>query len=458
MSFSSISFLFLFMGLVCLCYWLIPRQYQTAKLVLLFVAGLLFYTWGDAKALPVYLLSVLFNCFAGAEIGEVLDEEGTRPGDPRPQRAKVRVIFAAAADLAVLALFKYSALAMPVGISFYTFSAMSYLFDVYYGRTEDRGNFLTACFYITFFPKLISGPIVEYKDMAEQIDYRTLSSSDFTIGTTKFIAGLFKKVLIADNFQALVADISGKQTMAAGTAWLCMIYYSLELYFDFSGYSDMAIGLARIFGFQFDENFNYPYLSQGLTDFWRRWHISLGRWFRDYVYIPLGGNRKGKQRQIINLCVVWILTGVWHGSTLNFVFWGIYHGCLIMLERFVVPGVERWPAAVRIFFTDLLVGIGWIFFFCPELGASVHFMGQMFGAGGLGFVNKETVYYFTGNLVLLVAAVICCGPGLKKLNAKITASGQAGRVVSTVLVALLFALTIAYMVGSTYHSFLYFTF
>ena len=314
--------------------------------------------------------------------------------------------------------------------------------------------------YILFFPKLISGPIMQYKDFREQLAQQTAKNRYFTSGMHRFIIGLFKKVLLADNLSTAFHQISSLHQMAGLTAWLGMIFYSLELYFDFSGYSDMAIGLAEMFGFRMEKNFDYPYLSDGVTDFWRRWHISLGRWFRDYVYIPMGGNRCSREKQFRNLAVVWILTGLWHGNTLNFLFWGIYHGFFVILEKFAI-GQKRLsiPKWVRVFLTDLIAFIGWIFFFTPSIGAAFRYIGQMFGADGLGFANRASAYYLTSNLVLLIVAVICCGPLLTRLHDALVYRGSKNAMyVSVALHVGLLLFCIANMVGATYSTFLYFRF
>ena len=330
MTFSTLSFIFVFLPISLLVYHLIPSGKSIWRKAALLLFSVLFYVWGDAPSLVVLLLSVLFNYLSGQEI-RMLSADA-RDG----MRRKAAVITAVVVDVAVLGIFKYSRLTLPVGISFYTFSALSYIFDIYYGRVKDDGDLLDEMLYILFFPKLISGPIMQYKDFREQLAQQTAKNRYFTSGMHRFIIGLFKKVLLADNLSTAFHQISSLHQMAGLTAWLGMIFYSLELYFDFSGYSDMAIGLAEMFGFRMEKNFDYPYLSDGVTDFWRRWHISLGRWFRDYVYIPMGGNRCSREKQFRNLAVVWILTGLWHGNTLNFLFWGIYHGFFVILEKFAI--------------------------------------------------------------------------------------------------------------------------
>ena len=454
MTFSTLSFIFVFLPISLLVYHLIPSGKSIWRKAALLLFSVLFYVWGDAPSLVVLLLSVLFNYLSGQEI-RMLSADA-RDG----MRRKAAVITAVVVDVAVLGIFKYSRLTLPVGISFYTFSALSYIFDIYYGRVKDDGDLLDEMLYILFFPKLISGPIMQYKDFREQLAQQTAKNRYFTSGMHRFIIGLFKKVLLADNLSTAFHQISSLHQMAGLTAWLGMIFYSLELYFDFSGYSDMAIGLAEMFGFRMEKNFDYPYLSDGVTDFWRRWHISLGRWFRDYVYIPMGGNRCSREKQFRNLAVVWILTGLWHGNTLNFLFWGIYHGFFVILEKFAI-GQKRLsiPKWVRVFLTDLIAFIGWIFFFTPSIGAAFRYIGQMFGADGLGFANRASAYYLTSNLVLLIVAVICCGPLLTRLHDALVYRGSKNAMyVSVALHVGLLLFWIANMVGATYSTFLYFRF
>ena len=454
MTFSTLSFIFLFLPVSLLVYHMIPAEKSIWRKVALLIFSVLFYVWGDAPSVLVLVISVLFNYISGQQIRMLSADAGNG------LRRKVTVIVAVVVDVAVLGIFKYSRLALPVGMSFYTFSALSYVFDIYYGRVEDDGNVLNEMLYILFFPKLISGPIMQYKDFREQLVQKTAKNRYFTSGMHLFIIGLFKKVLIADNLSTAFHQISSLSQMAGLTAWLGMIFYSLELYFDFSGYSDMAIGLAEMFGFRIEKNFNYPYLSDGVTDFWRRWHISLGAWFRDYVYIPMGGNRCSREKQFRNLAVVWILTGLWHGNTLNFLFWGIYHGCFVILEKFVI-GQKRLliPKWLRILLTDLIAFVGWIFFFTPSIGGAFYYLGQMFGADGLGFANGASAYYLTSNLVLLILALICCGPLLTRLHDTLVYRGRKNMIyLSAALHVVLLIFCVANMVGATYYTFLYFRF
>ncbi|MDO4615237.1 MAG: MBOAT family O-acyltransferase [Lachnospiraceae bacterium] len=449
MTLSSLSFVFLFLPVFCLIYYLVPRR---AGIVILFLGSLLFYAWGNPKNLLILLFVTLFNYGAGLEIAAL--KKGRRS-------TFLAMTTAVVGNIAVLAVYKYSSLSMPIGISFYIFSAISYLADVQMGKAKEESNPLYLAVYIAFFPKVTSGPIVRFSEMREQIRNPRISAPAAAAGLELFLVGLFKKILIADTLGAAFSSITGLGEMAAASAWLGMIFYSLQLYFDFSGYSDMAIGLARMLGFRFEKNFDYPYCSGNISEFWRRWHISLGAWFREYVYIPLGGNRCSAARQLVNLMAVWALTGIWHGSTFNFLFWGLYHGCLVLLDKFVLGNIFRaipkWIAAL---ITDLAVFIGWVFFFSPSLGSAFGYLGKMLGGDRLGFWNSGTSFILGQNLLLLILAVVLCTPLLRKLHDRLVfrIHPKGIFVLSFVCYGVLFVLSVAGMVSSTYSTFLYFQF
>ena len=465
MTFNTILFLFTFLPISLIVYYVFPKRFRNIPLVLL---SLVFYAWGNPTYLLLMAFSVLFNYVTGLQLDAYRQQE-------RTTGAKTAMISAVVVNLLVLGFFKYYGflistinsitglslhapdLPLPLGISFFTFSVLSYVFDVYRGRAEVQKNFLDFTLYVTFFPKVTSGPIVQYQDMAAQLRDRSMAPAKFGAGISLFLVGLGKKVLIADNLGATFSAISGLSAMSAGTAWLGMILYSLQLYFDFSGYSDMAIGLAKCFGFDFAKNFDYPYLSTSISEFWRRWHISLGAWFRDYVYIPLGGNRCSKRRQLINLAVVWLLTGLWHGSAWNFVLWGVYHGIFVILEKFVLKDfLPKIPKTLRIFITVLLVFFGWVLFFSPSLMGAIHYYGQMFGAGHMGLFDGTFRYYFFGSLRLLIVAFIGCGPLVHRIHQRLCYfKGGKLTYVSVALFVLLLVLCVAYMMSATYSSFLY---
>ena len=448
MTFSSLIFLFLFLPLTLLLYRFITSE--LGRLILMLVMSLLFAAWGSPTNLVLLLLSIVFNYGATLVMDDYLAEGNLLMG-------RVVFIFAVAVNLGVLCVFKYTSLALPIGISFYTFSAISALADVYQEKEDVPDNILIFALFILFFPKLSSGPIVSFHDFQEQLYKCQLRRFTLGPGINQFLMGLFKKVLIADVLGAGFAKISALGAMAAGTAWLGMILYSLQLYFDFSGYSDMAIGLSRVFGFRFAKNFDYPYLSESVSEFWRRWHISLGAWFRNYVYIPLGGNRCAPIIQARNLLAVWILTGIWHGSTLNFVVWGLYHGAFVLLEKFVTGDLlELLPSPVRILITDIIACLGWVFFFSPSLSAAMNYFGQMLGLSGLGFFDKTTGFMLRGYLPLVIIAVLLCGPLFNRLHDTFAyRRGGAFTYVSVGLYVYLFFLCIANLVGATYTTFLY---
>ncbi len=452
MTFGSLLFLFIFFPLTLLLYNLVSEK---DRLVLLSVMSILFYAWGSPSQLLVLALSMAFNYTAGIEIDRYLDKG-------RPGVARIALFAAVLADVAVLAAFKYTTLTMPIGISFYTFSVISYLADIYKEEAPAETSIVNYILYVSFFPKITSGPIVRYVDFKIQLEERASGKSGagksaLGEGMNLFLIGLFKKVLIADTLGAAFGDVTGLSRMAAGTAWLGMIFYSLQLYFDFSGYSDMAIGLARIFGFRFDKNFDYPYLSTSISEFWRRWHISLGSWFKNYVYIPLGGNRCTPLRQAGNLMAVWILTGIWHGSTWNYLVWGLYHGFFVLLEKFALKNIlERIPVGVRVALTDLIAMLGWVFFFSPSLSSAFQYFGKMFGSDGYGFWDQTTSFFLKERILLLIVSVLLCGPFVKNFHdTYIYRKGGAAKTISVVLYAALFLVCIAGLVSATYTSFLY---
>ena len=465
MTFHSIFFLFFFLPAALILYYIVPKRFRNLPLVLV---SLVFYAWGNPTYLLLLVFSVLFHYVTGLQLAAYLQAQ-------RHIGAKVAMISAVVVDLLILGFFKYYGflistvnsitgltltapdLPLPLGISFFTFSVLSYVFDVYRGRAQAQRNFLDFALYVTFFAKVSSGPIVPYKDMAPQLHDRTMAPAKFGAGISLFLVGLGKKVLIADNLGVTFSAISGLTTMSAGTAWLGIVLYSFQLYFDFSGYSDMAIGLAKLFGFNFSKNFDYPYLSASISEFWRRWHISLGAWFRDYVYIPLGGNRCKVYRQLLNLAVVWLLTGLWHGAAWNFVLWGVYHGCFVILEKFVLKDIlPKIPKVLRVLITDFLVFFGWVLFFSPSLSSAIHYYGQMFGAGHMGLLDGTFQYYFFGSLRLLIVALIGCGPLVRRIHQRLCYfKGGKLTYVSVVGFVLLLILCVAYMLSATYSSFLY---
>jgi len=474
MVFSSITFLTGFLPIVLVLYYLLPakgRNSHRMRNTLLFVMSLLFYAWGE----PIYVILMIISTFA--DYGFALyAERWNQRGDHRRARRAVyaTVIF----NLGMLGFFKYTDfiigslngifkldipllnLPLPIGISFYSFQTMSYTIDVFRGEAKPQKSPLDLGAYVALFPQLIAGPIVRYSTVAEQLEERRETLDRFSAGFCRFIIGLGKKVLIANQVgyvytQLSTASLSGGSLSVLG-AWLGIIAFTLQIYFDFSGYSDMAIGLGRMFGFEFLENFNYPYVAKSITDFWRRWHISLSSWFRDYVYIPLGGNRVGRFKQYRNLLVVWLLTGIWHGANWNYVLWGLYYAVLLMMEKaFLGRWIQKLPAILQHTYTLLLVLIGWVIFAIEDLGLMLKWLQTMF-AGGV-WIDHQAIFYlknYASCLLIGIAASFPWWRGLleKAKNSKVLQVGQA------VLWICLFGLCLAFLVSDTYNPFLYFRF
>ena len=469
MAFSELKFVFLFLPLALLAHKVMPMRGKNLILALL---SLLFFAWGSPEYVLLMLAIVAFNYFSGLLIGE-------KKAENDPSGAKYALVSAVAANLLMLGFFKYWGFllenvnavfgthlatritSMPIGVSFFTFSVLSYLFDVYRDKAEAQHNIVHFTLFVTFFPKLVSGPIVPYAEMERQILERKIGPAHFGRGSRLFLIGLSKKVLLADTlgktFYALSALEPGELSVVS--AWLGAVSYALMLYFDFGGYSDMALGLAEMLGFTFQKNFDYPYMSASITEFWRRWHISLGAWFRDYVYIPLGGSREGKARTVRNLLIVWLLTGIWHGANWTFLVWGLYYGLLLLLEKFVFAKIlEKIPNFVRRIPTLLLVIIGWVFFFSPSLGSAFRWLGSMLGLGAGGLLDSTAKYYLSGCAIILVISAFGAFPLAAKLGNQALRRRRWPVYVSVAWFAALMILCIAGMTVSTYSSFLYFQF
>lgn len=454
MVFSSLTFLFLFLPVTLVLYYI--RRDITWKNIILLIMSLIFYAWGEPVYVILMVISIVFNYFIGKDI-----EASSRP--------KGVLIFGIVVNLLILGYFKYSgmlidtiniitglsiknrALALPIGISFYTFQAMSYIIDVYRKKCRAQQKIVPFAVYITMFPQLIAGPIVQYQDIEDQLNVRRFSGTDFTEGVFIFVKGLAKKVIFANCMGAIHTEILAMNNLPAATAWIGAVAYTLQIFNDFSGYSDMAIGLGKMLGFTFPLNFDRPYASLSVTEFWRRWHISLGTWFREYVYIPLGGNRKGAARQIINLAIVWALTGLWHGAAWNFVVWGLYYGVLLILEKFVFARFkEKWPKAVNWLITFVIVVIGWVFFFSESLTEAVRYLGYMFGSGK-SFVGGHTLFYLLSNIVLMALAFLPSVMTIKDTH-------KLPKAVRWATIVLVFVLSVAFLVSESYNPFLYFRF
>ena len=467
MVFNSIFFIFVFLPVSLLLYYVTPTR---GKNLILALTGLVFYSWGTPEYIVLMLFSILFNYLAGLDIGRSKEKSQSR-------RAQVMLIASVAVNLLLLGFFKYwefllnningllhtsfksAELPMPIGISFYTFTILSYLFDVYHEKVSAQKNLIDLSAYVTFFPKLISGPIVEYNQMEPQLKKRHVDIVKFGEGARLLILGLGKKVILADNLNAAFIAVTGLDSVSVLSAWLGCILYTLLIYMDFSSYSDMAIGIAKMFGFEIEKNFDYPYCSKSITEFWRRWHISLGRWFRDYVYIPLGGNRCSTLTNIRNILIVWFLTGFWHGAAWNFIFWGLYYGALLLIEKFLMKDIlSHIPSAVQHVFSVFLVMIGWVFFFSPSLSFAFSWIGMMFGIGAAGTVDTAALYYLAGNGLLMLISAIGCTPVAAKIGRRVLNIGKGGTIAGVLCSAAILLCSIAYMINATYSSFLYFKF
>ncbi|GMK37754.1 alginate regulatory protein [Paenibacillus sp. CCS19] len=458
MVFSSLLFLFLFLPAVLVLYYVSPRRIRN---LILFLTSLVFYAWGE----PVYIVIMLLSTVTDYSFGLLLSRPKLSPG----QRTAI-VAASIVVNLALLSYFKYADflisnvnaslgtsipltdLALPIGISFYTFQSMSYIIDVYRGKVQAQRNWIDFGTFVALFPQLVAGPIVQYSVIAEQLKHRVVTIELFAEGVRRFIIGLAKKVLLANNIGLLWHTVSGSNIdeMPATTAWLGIIAFAFQIYFDFSGYSDMAIGLGHMFGFRFNENFNKPYTAQSITDFWRRWHISLGSWFRDYVYIPLGGNRRGIRLQLRNILIVWVLTGFWHGASWNFMLWGLYFGVILVFEKmWLLRLLERSPRWIRHGYALLLILIGWVLFAFEQLGQLGEFLLAMFGGNGSPLWDRNTGYLLYTNVILLAVLVIASTPLLK-----LPRRGP----VQLICCFVLFVLSVAYLVDATFNPFLYFRF
>lgn len=468
MVFSSILFLFYFLPFVLTIYFLSPRKYRN---LILFMASLFFYSWGEPKYIWIMLFSTVLDYTCGIFVNHY-----KLNGNPR--NAKIWLLVSVVVNLSILGFFKYSDfiisninnifnlkipllnLILPIGISFYTFQTMSYTIDVYRGDTKVQNNIISFGTYVTLFPQLIAGPIVRYQTVAEEMDNRIETYDLFSEGVSRFITGLGKKVLLANNIGILWENVRGlsASNISILSAWLGIIAFAFQIYFDFSGYSDMAIGLGKMFGFNFLENFNYPYMSQSITEFWRRWHISLGTWFKEYLYIPLGGNRRGRLNNIRNILLVWILTGIWHGASWNFALWGLYFGIILILEKiFLLKILEKLPKFIRRIYTLSLILISWAIFAFDKLDEGFEFIKILFGAGNFKIYNNLSIYYLYTNILLLIILIIASTDMPKRIWKRIKGRGK-NRILEDMYLLLVFLLSIAYLVDQSYNPFLYFRF
>lgn len=468
MVFSSLLFLFRFLPIVLILYFLFPKKARNA---VLFFSSLVFYAWGE----PVYISLMLFSTIVDYIHGRMV-ESYKRRGEEK--KAKLVVLSSVIINLSLLCTFKYLKIfPLPIGISFYTFQTMSYTIDVYRGDAKVQKNLLSFGAYVAMFPQLIAGPIVQYKTIAQQLDNRKETIEDFSLGIRYFIIGLGKKVLYANNIGLLWEEISQK---AAGEipvvmAWIGIMAYALQIYFDFSGYSDMAVGLGKMFGFHFSMNFHYPYRSKSITEFWRRWHISLGTWFKEYVYIPLGGNRKGLFKQIRNIAIVWLLTGIWHGASLNFLLWGIFYGIILIIEKmFLLKWLEKAPNWIGHLYASVMILCGWVLFAFEDMQKGWQYFKILFFGNFSGFINGETIYLLLNYGVLFILACLASIGFFQEKNflfeklpffgkkeglSKETFRDKMGRGILQNIgyIGILLA-AVAYLVDSSYNPFLYFRF
>ena len=467
MVFSSLSFLTLFLPLTILLYFAVPRRFRN---LLLFLASLIFYAWGE----PVYIVLMLFSSVVDYSHGLLMEKFDGRPGVRR-----ALLISSVAINLSLLGFFKYAGLvvstlnaalslsipvpsvALPVGISFYTFQTMSYSIDVYRRNCPAQRDPIAFGCYVTMFPQLIAGPIVRYVDVMREINDRRETFEGFFLGIRRFLVGLAKKLILANGVGMLWDSVSAQPaaSLSALSAWLGVLAYAFQIYFDFSGYSDMAIGMGRMFGFKFPENFRYPYVSRSVSDFWRRWHITLSTWFREYLYIPLGGNRVRVPRNIFNLAVVWMATGLWHGASWNFLLWGAYFGAVLIAEKFLYgKALSRAPGFVGWAYTALVVLVGWVFFALDDLGRGAAYLGAMFG-GGAGAVDayalRALLNYGAVLLLCAAASTPLASGALERLRER---RPRAHSALTYALVIAGFALCLIYVVDAGYNPFLYFRF
>jgi len=454
MVFSSIPFLFFFLPLFLILYYILPKKLKNSCLL---IFSLIFYVWGE----PVYIFLMIFSTFINYIFGLLMDHKNK----------KIFLIKCIIINIFIIGYYKYSDflinilnnilnlninnlnLSLPIGISFFTFQALSYVVDVYKGEVIKQKNFLTLLTYICMFPQLIAGPIVRYKTVEAELKERKHSFKLFSEGMIRFLKGLFKKVLLANNIGILFNVISSDiNSISLLTAWLGLLSFTFQIYFDFSGYSDMAIGLGKMLGFEFLENFNYPYMAKSITDFWRRWHISLSSFFRDYVYIPLGGSRTKKIINIRNILIVWLLTGIWHGADYNFLLWGLYYGILLLIEKFVLDKyINKLPNFVKHIYTIFLIMIGWLIFSFTDLNSLAIYFSKLFNLRNI--IDNNFIYYFSNYFILIIICTICS----IKFNIKIK-ENVFTNILYIIFNLILFLITISFLVSDTYNPFLYFRF
>ena len=467
MVFSSLEFLFVFLPVTLLVYFCVPHKVRNLVLLLF---SLFFYGWGEPVYVFLMIFTILIDYLGGWFVGKWRDE--------KPRAAKAALVVSILINLGMLGFFKYYdffvsnlaripcfsslqplGLTLPIGISFYTFQSLSYVIDVYRRETDAQKNLLAFGTYVTLFPQLIAGPIVRYRDVDDQLTNRTESVALFASGVRTFLCGLAKKVLLANAAGQIFDSLKAGEGVSAFGAWFGLLFYLFQIYFDFSGYSDMAVGLGKMFGFRFLENFDYPYIATSITDFWRRWHISLSTWFLEYVYIPLGGNRRGTLKTWRNLLIVWLCTGFWHGASWNYILWGLYYFVLLAIEKlFLYRALEKIPRFFRHAYTLLFVYFGWLLFTFEDGAAGIAYLCKMFGANGTALWQGSDLWLLLSNLAFLCILVIASTPYPKRLFWRLWEKSGAARAAAAAGGAALLILCVAYLVNSSYNPFLYFRF
>ncbi len=459
MVFSSIPFLFFFLPIVLICYYLVPFK---LKNYVLLVFSLIFYAWGE----PVYIILMIFSCLLNYFYALYHD---------KVKNKKLLFILCIVANLLILGFFKYAdflidiinsifrlninplKLALPIGISFFTFQTMSYSIDVYRSSVVPERNFFYFTTYVSMFPQLIAGPIVRYETISKELYKRDINFNNFSDGLLRFMQGLFKKVLIANNIGYLWTTLSSMESLSIASAWLGIIAYTFQIYFDFSAYSDMAIGMGKMLGFNYLENFNYPYISKSVTEFWRRWHISLSSWFKDYVYIPLGGSKCSRIKHIRNILIVWCLTGIWHGASYNFMLWGLYYGIILIIEKFFLKDfLSKLPNTLKHIYTMLVVIIGWLIFASTDLSMFSVYFSNMFNIFKYPFIDETFMFYFKSYFIIIVISTLLSMPIYQNIKKKLNSRGW--MIISLILYLVFFFITVSYLVSDSYNPFLYFRF
>ena len=465
MVFSSIVFLYIFLPIMLIIYFIVPNKWKNGVMI---IASLIFFAWGEIRYIFIMLLLAIMDYICGQKIDKNKDKN----------KKKLYLFIDVGINLMILFFFKYAdfiittinsiinvnipllGIPLPIGVSFNTFQSLSYIIDVYRGTVKCEKSFYNYLAYTTLFPQIIAGPIVRYETVDEKLETKNISIDNFVLGIKRFIIGLGKKVLIANNIGKLwnIIENGSYANLTFVFAWFGITCFALQIYFDFSGYSDMAIGLAKIFGMDFDENFNFPYISKSITEFWRRWHITLSSWFKDYIYIPLGGNRKGLIKQIRNILIVWILTGAWHGASWNFVLWGLYFGIILILEKiFILKILEKTGKVISHIYAIVLILIGWVIFAFEDLNKIGTYFKAMFNINN--FINNETLYYLKNYGLIVIIGIICSTLVVKKIIERINNSNKKRyQIIEIVMYMSIFILCTANLVSDSFNPFLYFRF